>query len=200
MGTGGCPAHLGSAAELQLSSTTQRVEPSVAGGGEETNSSWILWWEVGFGACLGVSQLVGWPSPGVVCSPEEKPELRISAECTWLLLQGQLGRAGQSPFPASAGFLLWVEAERGALTSSILGYQMPVAKRLRKSSSDLDQGSPSLTEEENSETSSESEKNSDQVRRVWDALVWRLAGWWGKGCRKRVTVWGGNGLGSLTGF
>ncbi|XP_009873909.1 PREDICTED: hepatoma-derived growth factor-related protein 2, partial [Apaloderma vittatum] len=39
---------------------------------------------------------------------------------------------------------------------------MPVAKRPRKSSSDLDQGSPSLTEEENSETSSESEKNSDQ--------------------------------------
>ncbi|XP_069734172.1 hepatoma-derived growth factor-related protein 2 isoform X6 [Phaenicophaeus curvirostris] len=40
--------------------------------------------------------------------------------------------------------------------------QMPVAKRPRKSSSDLDQGSPSMTEEENSESSSESEKNSDQ--------------------------------------
>ncbi|NXP41512.1 HDGR2 protein, partial [Leiothrix lutea] len=40
--------------------------------------------------------------------------------------------------------------------------QMPVTKRPRKSSSDLDQGSPSVTEEENSETSSESEKNSDQ--------------------------------------
>ncbi|XP_027525695.1 hepatoma-derived growth factor-related protein 2 isoform X1 [Corapipo altera] len=38
----------------------------------------------------------------------------------------------------------------------------PVTKRPRKSSSDLDQGSPSGTEEENSETSSESEKNSDQ--------------------------------------
>lgn len=53
---------------------------------------------------------------------------------------------------------------------------MPVAKRPRKSSSDLDQGSPSLTEEENSETSSESEKNSDQVRRFGAASAWRLAG------------------------
>ncbi|XP_051495724.1 hepatoma-derived growth factor-related protein 2 isoform X2 [Apus apus] len=43
-----------------------------------------------------------------------------------------------------------------------LAMKMPVTKRPRKSSSDLDQGSPSLSEEENSETSSESEKNSDQ--------------------------------------
>lgn len=54
---------------------------------------------------------------------------------------------------------------------SLLTYQMPVTKRPRKSSSDLDQGSPSGTEEENSESSSESEKNSDQVRGVWDVLT-----------------------------
>ncbi|XP_010002055.1 PREDICTED: hepatoma-derived growth factor-related protein 2 [Chaetura pelagica] len=43
-----------------------------------------------------------------------------------------------------------------------LAMKVPVTKRPRKSSSDLDQGSPSLSEEENSETSSESEQNSDQ--------------------------------------
>ncbi|NXS55408.1 HDGR2 protein, partial [Brachypteracias leptosomus] len=52
--------------------------------------------------------------------------------------------------------------EWAPLTFSLPSCQMPVTKRPRKSSSDLDQGSPSLTEEENSETSSESEKNSDQ--------------------------------------
>lgn len=67
---------------------------------------------------------------------------------------------------------------------------MPVAKRPRKSSSDLDQGSPSLTEEENSETSSESEKNSDQVRRFGAASAWRLGGWRRKGCGKSVTICG----------
>lgn len=89
---------------------------------------------------------------------------------------------GKALFPASVGFLWWLEGRRASLTLSLLGYQMPVPKRPRKSSSDLDQGSPSLTEEENSETSSESEKNSDQVRRFWDTLAWKLAGWWVKGC------------------
>ncbi|XP_071583559.1 hepatoma-derived growth factor-related protein 2 isoform X1 [Heliangelus exortis] len=58
------------------------------------------------------------------------------------------------------------DSDRGSNHSGLkrkaLAMKMPVAKRPRKSSSDLDQGSPSLTEEENSETSSESEKNSDQ--------------------------------------
>ncbi|NXE15939.1 HDGR2 protein, partial [Lophotis ruficrista] len=58
------------------------------------------------------------------------------------------------------------DSDRGSdhsrLKRKSLAMKMPVAKRPRKSSSDLDQGSPSLTEEENSETSSESEKNSDQ--------------------------------------
>ncbi|XP_068276585.1 hepatoma-derived growth factor-related protein 2 isoform X1 [Nyctibius grandis] len=58
------------------------------------------------------------------------------------------------------------DSDRGSDHSGLkrkpLAMKMPVAKRPRKSSSDLDQGSPSLTEEENSETSSESEKNSDQ--------------------------------------
>ncbi|KFP34569.1 Hepatoma-derived growth factor-related protein 2, partial [Colius striatus] len=53
-------------------------------------------------------------------------------------------------------------SERGGLKRKALPVKMPVAKRPRKSSSDLDQGSPSPSEEENSETSSESEKNSDQ--------------------------------------
>lgn len=152
---------------------------------------------MGFSVCLGVSQpshvvfeMVGWPSPGALCSQE----LHGSSECVWLLSQGQSGRVGQSPFPASVGFLLRVEGEWASLTFSLLTYQMPVAKRPRKSSSDLDQGSPSLTEEENSETSSESEKNSDQVRGVWDTLAWRMAGQWGRGWRKSITVWGGNGL------
>ncbi|KFP05057.1 Hepatoma-derived growth factor-related protein 2, partial [Calypte anna] len=60
------------------------------------------------------------------------------------------------------------DSDRGSNHSGLkrkaLAMKMPVAKRPRKSSSDLDQGSPSLTEEENSETSSESEKNSDQVK------------------------------------
>lgn len=66
--------------------------------------------------------------------------------------------------------------EGGLLTLLLLEYQMPVAKRPRKSSSE-DQGSPSLTEEENSETSSESEKNSDQVRGfgVWQDATGRAA-------------------------
>uniref|UniRef100_A0A8C9MXW4 HDGF like 2 n=1 Tax=Serinus canaria TaxID=9135 RepID=A0A8C9MXW4_SERCA len=58
------------------------------------------------------------------------------------------------------------DSERGSDHSGLkrksLAMKMPVTKRPRKSSSDLDQGSPSVTEEENSETSSESEKNSDQ--------------------------------------
>ncbi|KGL86066.1 Hepatoma-derived growth factor-related protein 2, partial [Charadrius vociferus] len=53
-------------------------------------------------------------------------------------------------------------SDHSGLKRKTLAMKMPVAKRPRKSSSDLDQGSPSLTEEENSETSSESEKNSDQ--------------------------------------
>ncbi|NXH17928.1 HDGR2 protein, partial [Bucco capensis] len=53
-------------------------------------------------------------------------------------------------------------SEHSGLKRKPLPMKMPVTKRPRKSSSDLDQGSPSLTEEENSETSSESEKNSDQ--------------------------------------
>ncbi|NXE28040.1 HDGR2 protein, partial [Ardeotis kori] len=53
-------------------------------------------------------------------------------------------------------------SDHSGLKRKSLAMKMPVAKRPRKSSSDLDQGSPSLTEEENSETSSESEKNSDQ--------------------------------------
>ncbi|NXH33257.1 HDGR2 protein, partial [Myiagra hebetior] len=58
------------------------------------------------------------------------------------------------------------DSDRGSDHSGLkrkpLAMKMPVTKRPRKSSSDLDQGSPSVTEEENSETSSESEKNSDQ--------------------------------------
>lgn len=159
---------------------------------KKPNSLWILRWEMGFSASLGVLQLsrvvcevVGRPGPGVVCSQEKRLELQISSECTRLFL---LGRVGQSPFPASVGFLLWAEGEWASLTFSLLACQMPVAKRPRKSSSDLDQGSPSLTEEENSETSSESEKNSDQVRGFWDTLVWRLAGRWGKGWRKSIAI------------
>ncbi|KAM6041576.1 hepatoma-derived growth factor-related protein 2 isoform 1-T1 [Chlamydotis macqueenii] len=53
-------------------------------------------------------------------------------------------------------------SDHSGLKRKSLAMKMPVAKRPRKSSSDLDQGSPFLTEEENSETSSESEKNSDQ--------------------------------------
>ncbi|KFV53007.1 Hepatoma-derived growth factor-related protein 2, partial [Gavia stellata] len=53
-------------------------------------------------------------------------------------------------------------SDHSGLKRKSLAMKVPVAKRPRKSSSDLDQGSPSLTEEENSETSSESEKNSDQ--------------------------------------
>ncbi|KAM9215392.1 hepatoma-derived growth factor-related protein 2 isoform 1-T1 [Leptosomus discolor] len=53
-------------------------------------------------------------------------------------------------------------SDHSGLKRKSLAMKMPVTKRPRKSSSDLDQGSPSLTEEENSETSSESEKNSDQ--------------------------------------
>ncbi|XP_054661743.1 hepatoma-derived growth factor-related protein 2 isoform X2 [Grus americana] len=53
-------------------------------------------------------------------------------------------------------------SDHSGLKRKSLAMKMPVPKRPRKSSSDLDQGSPSLTEEENSETSSESEKNSDQ--------------------------------------
>ncbi|NXX60497.1 HDGR2 protein, partial [Scopus umbretta] len=56
-------------------------------------------------------------------------------------------------------------SDHSGLKRKSLAMKMPVAKRPRKSSSDLDQGSPSLTEEENSETSSESEKNSDQAPR-----------------------------------
>uniref|UniRef100_A0A8C3LJD8 Hepatoma-derived growth factor-related protein 2 n=1 Tax=Chrysolophus pictus TaxID=9089 RepID=A0A8C3LJD8_CHRPC len=52
-------------------------------------------------------------------------------------------------------------SDHSGLKRKSLAMKMPVAKRPRKSSSE-DQGSPSLTEEENSETSSESEKNSDQ--------------------------------------
>uniref|UniRef100_A0A8V5GTQ4 Lens epithelium-derived growth factor integrase-binding domain-containing protein n=1 Tax=Melopsittacus undulatus TaxID=13146 RepID=A0A8V5GTQ4_MELUD len=53
-------------------------------------------------------------------------------------------------------------SDQSGLKRKPLPMKMPVAKRPRKSSSDLDQGSPSGTEEENSESSSESEKNSDQ--------------------------------------
>ncbi|NWV45958.1 HDGR2 protein, partial [Daphoenositta chrysoptera] len=53
-------------------------------------------------------------------------------------------------------------SDHSGLKRKSLAMKMPVTKRPRKSSSDLDQGSPSVTEEENSETSSESEKNSDQ--------------------------------------
>ncbi|NXN23299.1 HDGR2 protein, partial [Nycticryphes semicollaris] len=53
-------------------------------------------------------------------------------------------------------------SDHSGLKRKSLAMKMPVAKRPRKSSSDLDQGSPSVTEEENSESSSESEKNSDQ--------------------------------------
>ncbi|NXS91012.1 HDGR2 protein, partial [Jacana jacana] len=53
-------------------------------------------------------------------------------------------------------------SDHSGLKRKSLAMKMPVSKRPRKSSSDLDQGSPSLTEEENSESSSESEKNSDQ--------------------------------------
>ncbi|OXB61636.1 hypothetical protein ASZ78_006324 [Callipepla squamata] len=63
------------------------------------------------------------------------------------------------------------DSDRGSdhsrLKRKSLAMKMPVAKRPRKSSSE-DQGSPSLSEEENSETSSESEKNSDQVREFGD--------------------------------
>ncbi|OXB70312.1 UNVERIFIED_CONTAM: hypothetical protein H355_013648 [Colinus virginianus] len=58
-------------------------------------------------------------------------------------------------------------SDHGRLKRKSLAMKMPVAKRPRKSSSE-DQGSPSLSEEENSETSSESEKNSDQVREFGD--------------------------------
>lgn len=112
----------------ELLSTMQHVKPTVAGGGKETSSLWILRWEMGLCVCLGVSQLscvvcemLGQPSPGVVCSLEEKPELQISSECAWLLLQDQSGRVGQSPFPASFGFLSWVEGEWASLTFSLLG-------------------------------------------------------------------------------
>ncbi|XP_067414435.1 hepatoma-derived growth factor-related protein 2 isoform X1 [Emydura macquarii macquarii] len=53
-------------------------------------------------------------------------------------------------------------SDHSGLKRKALAMKMPVAKRPRKSSSDLDQGSASLSEEENSESSSESEKNSDQ--------------------------------------
>lgn len=108
----------------------------------------------------------------------ESPELHVSSERAWLSWGGDGGES-RIPFLARVRFPLWVERGWASLTVSLLGHQMPVAKRPRKSSSDLDQGSPSLTEEENSETSSESEKNSDQVRRFGAALAWRLAGWCG---------------------
>ncbi|KFQ48493.1 Hepatoma-derived growth factor-related protein 2, partial [Nestor notabilis] len=60
-------------------------------------------------------------------------------------------------------------SDHSGLKRKSLPMKMPVAKRPRKSSSDLDQGSPSGTEEENSESSSESEKNSDQ------GSGWRLS-------------------------
>ncbi|XP_009071556.1 PREDICTED: hepatoma-derived growth factor-related protein 2-like, partial [Acanthisitta chloris] len=53
-------------------------------------------------------------------------------------------------------------SDHSGLKRKSLAMKMQVTKRPRKSSSDLDQGSPSVTDEENSETSSESEKNSDQ--------------------------------------
>ncbi|NWR89090.1 HDGR2 protein, partial [Furnarius figulus] len=53
-------------------------------------------------------------------------------------------------------------SDHSGLKRKSLAMKIPVTKRPRKSSSDLDQGSPSMTEDENSETSSESEKNSDQ--------------------------------------
>ncbi|XP_074795888.1 hepatoma-derived growth factor-related protein 2 isoform X1 [Natator depressus] len=53
-------------------------------------------------------------------------------------------------------------SDHSGLKRKALAMKMPVAKRPRKSSSDLDQGSVSPSEEENSESSSESEKNSDQ--------------------------------------
>ncbi|XP_053156840.1 hepatoma-derived growth factor-related protein 2 [Hemicordylus capensis] len=53
-------------------------------------------------------------------------------------------------------------SDHSGLKRKSLAMKMPAAKRPRKSSSDLDQASPSLSEEENSESSSESEKYSDQ--------------------------------------
>ncbi|XP_019412500.1 PREDICTED: hepatoma-derived growth factor-related protein 2, partial [Crocodylus porosus] len=53
-------------------------------------------------------------------------------------------------------------SDHSGLKRKSLAMKVPVAKRPRKSSSDLDQGSMSPSEEENSESSSESEKNSDQ--------------------------------------
>lgn len=101
---------------------------------------------------------------------------------------------GKALLQQALAFCCGWRGEWASLTFSLLAYQMPVAKRPRKSSSDLDQGSPSLTEEENSETSSESEKNSDQVRGFWDTLVWRLSGQRGKGWRKSIAICRGNGL------
>lgn len=81
------------------------------------------------------------------------------------LLSARGCSSGAEPVELGNLFLPFCCGRRGGglLTLLLLEYQMPVAKRPRKSSSE-DQGSPSLTEEENSETSSESEKNSDQVR------------------------------------
>lgn len=88
------------------------------------------------------------------------------------LLQGWLGRVEKALPRKHLLSMVGGEAMASLILSPLL-WQMPVTKRPRKSSSDLDQGSPSVTEEENSETSSESEKNSDQVRGFGDAV----AGW-----------------------
>lgn len=98
----------------------------------------------------------------------------------------------RKPFPGNICCPWWVEKQWASLILSPLLWQMPVTKRPRKSSSDLDQGSPSVTEEENSETSSESEKNSDQVRGFGDAV----AGWWAEHPCGSGAEAGGN----LTGF
>lgn len=103
------------------------------------------------------------------------------------LLQGWLGRVEKALPRKHLLSMVGGEAMASLILSPLL-WQMPVTKRPRKSSSDLDQGSPSVTEEENSETSSESEKNSDQVRGFGDAVA-RVAGrtslWeWGRGWRE----------------
>lgn len=76
------------------------LKPTMSGGGGETNSFWILWWKMGLSMVLGVSQLshdacgvVRWPV--LVGFAAWRRIQSCRSECS--LLQGWLGRVGESP-------------------------------------------------------------------------------------------------------
>lgn len=160
-GREGGPArgHCGSTMELSSNPLCQEVveKPTPSGfcGGK-----WGSAWFWGSHSCLMMP--VGWWDGQSWWGLQPGGESRAADLSA--AVAGLVGKSWRKPFLGSICFPGWVEKEWASLILSSLPCQMPVTKRPRKSSSDLDQGSPSVTEEENSETSSESEKNSDQVR------------------------------------